>query len=162
MSCVPLPPLSSCHTTLQIHFLSRLVTKENQIILKSVLSSRSGNYCHKGASLCLSVTSLMFGIMLWLPDTCSAPATSLRADSSQVRGLGGRGQSNPLWSPLDHLAGVKHPSPALYSDLIWRGVAGPLIRNATHCFITLATDNLVSNLSSRQIRMYDRRSIMIS
>lgn len=162
LSCVVCPPASTIimSTTLQIHFLSWLITKENQIILNWVLSSTWGNYCQNWASLCWSVTSRVWGLccgfLIPVPPRPPQVATSLQSVSLclQFPSVGAEEEetilipcSLPSGSPLDHLLGIKHPSPALYSDMIWRGVAGWLIRNATHCFITLATDNLVSNLS---------------
>lgn len=111
VSCVPLPPLSSCvmSATLQIHFLCWLVTKENQIILKWVLSSTPGNYCQNWATLCWSVTSHVWGLccgfLIPVPPRPPQVATSLQSVSRMTvpkcRGRGGRGHSNPQLTPPD-------------------------------------------------------------
>ena len=159
LSCVVWPPapLSSCQPLSRHTSCAGLLQKKIKSYFREcVLSSTSGNYCQNPVTLCWSVTSRVWGLccgfLIPVPPQPPQVATSLQSASQMtVASVGAQEEETILIPlvPLDHLLGIKHPSPALYSDMIWRGVAGWLIRNATHCFITLATDNLVSNLSSQ-------------
>ena len=104
VSCVPPAPLSSCQPLSRYTSCAGLLQKK----IKSYLSVRS----HQRQALIVKTQPLYvgpcLGIMLRLPDTCSAPATAsghkspvcFSDDSCQCRSSGGRDHSNPLWSHL--------------------------------------------------------------
>ena len=105
-SCVVCPPapLSSCQPLSRYTSCAGLLQKK----IKSYLSVRS----HQRQAIIVKTQPLYvgpcLGIMLRLPDTCSAPATAsghkspvcVSDDSCQCRSSGGRDHSNPLWSHL--------------------------------------------------------------
>ena len=93
VSCVPLPPLSSCQPLSRYTSCAGLLQKK----IKSYLSECSHQLqaiIVKTEPLYVGPWQAMFWIMLWLPDTCSAPATTsghkspvcFSDDSSQVSG----------------------------------------------------------------------------
>ena len=107
VSCVPLPHYHHVnHSPDTLPVLAYYKRKSNHTWVCALINVRQ--LLSKPSHFMLVRDKPCLGIMLRLPDTCSAPATAsghkspvcVSDDSCQCRSSGGRDHSNPLWSHL--------------------------------------------------------------